>query len=196
MATEIELKAHVHNSEELKLLLSKKAEYLYAFEKRDNYWFAEKPGLPPSGLRIRTEKRCFPDGNEESLTMATYKVKEVRDGIEINDEREFSVEPAFVLEDFLKLLGLKPVRSKEKRGWAFSKNGLTAELAEVKGLGWFVELEIIVTAEGDTVHAGNTDGIFAQEKKRLLDFLDSLGITREAIESRFYSEMLAEAANR
>ena len=187
MATEIELKAHVQNNEELRLTLSAKAEYLYSFDKNDSYWLAEKSGMPPSGLRIRSEKRSFPDGKEESLCFVTCKNKEVRDGIEINDEREFSVEPAFEFEEFIRKLGFKPVRSKEKRGWAFSKNGITAELLEVKGLGWFIELEIIAnTSNAETFEAG---------KKRLLDLLTDLGIANDAIESRFYSEMLYEAAN-
>ena len=187
MATEIELKAHVNDSEELRITLSGKAEFLHSFEKKDCYWFAEKSGLPSSGFRIRSEKRSFPDGKEVSLCFATYKNKEVRDGIEINDEREFSVEPAVEFEEFISKLGLKPARSKEKRGWAYSKNGITAELVEVKGLGWFIEMEIIS-------HTANAE-TFAAGKKRLLDFLAEIGVANDAIESRFYSEMLNEAAN-
>ena len=183
MVTEIELKAHVQNTEELRLLLSEKAEYLYAFEKNDKYWYAENMSLLPSGLRIRSEKRLFPDKREESLTLVTYKNKEVRDGIEVNEEREFTVIPAPEFEEFLKRTGLKPGRSKEKRGWAFSRDGITVELVEVKGLGWFVELEIIAEAKNEET--------FTKGKKRLLDFLSGLGIKNEAIESRFYSEMLA-----
>ena len=187
MATEIELKAHVHNNEELRLTLSEKAEYLYSFEKKDSYWLAETSGLPSSGIRIRGEKRIFPDRNEISLCLVTYKNKEVRDGIEINDEREFSVEPASEFEEFIIKLEFKPVRSKEKQGWAFSKNGITAELVEVKCLGWFIELEIIAnTADEET---------FVTGKKRLLDLLAELGITEDAIESRFYSVMLSEASS-
>jgi len=211
MVTEIELKAHVHNSEELRLLLLEKAEYLYGFEKKDKYWFAEESalqggsaflrcddvkcpgaGLSPSGLRIRCEKRSYPDGKEESLTLATYKKKELKDGIEVNDEREFTVNPASEFEEFLKRLGLKPERSKEKRGWAFSKNGIITELVEVKGLGWFVELEIIVNAmNGELMN----EEAFAQGKKSLMDLLFDLGVTKEAIESRFYSEMLSSVTD-
>ena len=187
MVTEIELKAHIHNSEEMMPVLSEKAEFLYAFIKKDTYWFSGGLELPPSGLRIRSEKRTFPDGREESFTMATYKNKEVRNGIEINDEREFTVEPVSEFEEFLKRMRLKPARSKEKHGWAFSKDGITAELVEVKGLGWFVELEIIAKAGHGS---GNNEKTFAEGRKRLLDFLGGLGIAEEAIESRYYTEML------
>jgi len=182
MVTEIELKAHIRSSEELKRKLSQKAEYLYAFEKKDEYWYNDESTLLPSGLRIRDEKRIFPDGREESLTLATYKNKEVRDNIEINDEREFNVAPIVAFEEFLRRIGLKPGRSKQKRGWAFLKDSITAELVEVKDLGWFIELEIVTQ--------DRNEGAFAQGKKRLLELLSDLGITEEAIESRFYSEML------
>ena len=196
MAVEIELKAHVTNWDALKRLLSEKAEYLWAFEKTDTYWFPEKnsfPWFPPSGLRLRREKRCSKKGTETSLCLVTYKNKEVKDGIEVNDEREFEVsapkrQSAVVFEEFLKKIGLIPGSSKKKRGWAFSREGINAELVEVEGLGWFVELEII-----DPIHAdSDMEAAFTEGKKRLLEFLDFLGIEREAIESRFYTEMLKE----
>jgi adenylate cyclase class 2 len=190
MVTEIELKARVQNSEDLKLLLCEKAEFLYAFEKQDSYWEpTEASDLPPSGLRIRREKRTFQDGKVESLTLVTFKTKEVRDGIEINDEREFSVKPEPLFEEFLRRLRLRPGVSKKKRGWAFIRKGINAELMEVSGLGWFLELEII--AEG--VQAGGSrEENFTEGKKRLLDFLSGLGIAEEAIESRYYTQMLKE----
>jgi adenylate cyclase class IV len=53
-----------------------------------------------------------------------------------------------------------------------------------------VELEIIVNTINDDI---TIEEVFVQGKKKLLDFLDSLGIKREAIESRFYSDMLNSA---
>ena len=197
MVTEIELKAHVRDSEALRLLLAEKAEYLGSFEKNDTYWSNDKinfgeihpgvPGLPPSGLRVRTENRVLPDGTNMEATFATYKNKEVRDGIEINNEQEFEVRSRSchsipVFEDFLRRIGLKPGAAKKKRGWAFSYEGITVELLEVESLGWFVELEIIAD--------NNREETFARGKQRLLDFLATIGIAKEAIESRFYSEML------
>ena len=183
MATEIELKAHVKDSKALRLLLSKKAEYICSFEKEDAYWSSERDlQLPAQGLRLRRETRRFPDGKSEQTCLVTRKIKSVKDGIEINDEREFEVRPAEEFEDFLKKIGLEISFAKRKRGWAFFRGGINAELVEVEGLGWFIELEILA------------DDNFAdsrpEEKERLLNFLNSLGIEREAIESRFYSQML------
>ena len=183
MATEIELKARIENHEALKNLLMEKAKYLAAFEKADCYYFLpELSDYFPSGVRVRREKRTFPDGTEKSASCVTYKKKEVKDGIEVNDEREFEVRPVEGFEGFLGRLGFKPGTAKKKRGWAFGRDGITAELVEVEGLGWFIELEIISEKIPETAFAG--------EKNRLLAFLDNLGVSREAIESQFYSQML------
>ena len=185
MPKEIELKAHVDDSKTLKNLLEKKAEYLYAFEKDDSYFFpAEFSAHFPSGVRIRSEKRTFPDGHIKSACFLTYKVKDVREGIEINDEHEFEVsstsgQPSEGFKEFLTKLELKQGISKSKKGWAFSDKGITMELVEVAKLGWFLELEII---------SSNAD--VSKEKMRLLDCLKDLNIDKEAIESRFYSQML------
>ena len=196
MATEIELKAHVRDSEALKKLLSQKAELKGAFEKRDVYWFGpETSAFPVTKLRIRRENRSFADGTEKSLCLVTYKAKEENDGIETNDELEFEVNPVEEFEEFLKKAGLKAGAGKRKHGWVFSKTispatelaaaELCAELVEVDSLGWFIELEILVRAEDKS--AKTLEGA----RKTLLAFLDSLGIEREAIESRFYLDMLS-----
>ena len=192
MATEIELKARVLDSEALKVLLHEKAEYSCAFEKEDCYWF-DTSGLALPRLRLRREKRVFPDGSDESAIFVTYKNKELRGGIEVNDEHEFAVNPGPEFEDFLSKIGFTPGISKRKRGWAFTHDGINAELAEVEGLGWFVELEIVTAGRhaGD-INTGDREKAVTAAGKKLLDFLDCLGIERKAIESRFYTEMLKE----
>jgi len=188
MVTEIELKAHVRDSEALRKILSGKAELNGAFEKRDVYWFGpESSTLTVTKLRVRKEKRSFADGTENSVCLVTYKAKEEYHGIEINDELEFEVEPVEAFEAFLKKAGLKPGAGKTKRGWAFVKERITAELVEVDGLGWFIELEILVGAKD------KSEETITKTRKTLLAFLDDLGIEREAIESRFYLDLLSSA---
>jgi len=210
MVKEIELKAHVIDSEAFKTILSGKAEYSSAFEKRDVYWFGQEagghnasglktPNLPVTKIRVRKEKRSFIDGTEKSRCLVTYKVKEEYNGIELNDELEFEVEPVEEFEGFLKIAGLKPGASKRKSGWVYTKAvsfaseprsaditaELEAELTEVDGLGWFIELEILLDAED------KSEETFAKARETLLAFLDDLGVEREAIESRYYLDMLA-----
>ena len=188
---EIELKAHVADNELIKLLLFKKAEYRYAFEKEDTYWFLDNVlECDPRRLRIRSEKRSLPDGREESFTYLTHKIKEVRNGLEVNNEREFEIsssskKTAEEFSEVLRIIGFEPGVSKVKCGFTFSYDGINAELCEVGKLGWFLELEIIAdNKREETVSEG---------RKRLLNFLADMCIDNEAIESRFYSEMLRNA---
>jgi len=197
LAIEIELKARVMDSEALRLLLFEKAQYLYSFEKEDTYYFpTDNSDIPKSGVRLRAESRNFSGGAEKKTAYVTYKTKEVRDGIEINDENEFEIRSTrnnagMVFDGFLKMMGLRPGYSKRKKGWAFSKDEINAELLQVEKLGWFLELEIVV----DDIEApDNKDAIVEEKRKRLMDFLSNLGIEKDAIESRYYSEMLKEPA--
>jgi len=194
MAKEFELKAHIANYGAMKDLLEKKANFLWEFEKKDAYWtLVNSPMFPGPQFRLRREKLTFPDKSEKSTCLATYKTKEKMDGMEINNEKEFEVIPASgqsenAFEEFLQAAGLKKGISKVKRGWAFSREDIKAELCEIESLGWFIELEILV--DDDTPDTGDS---VRENRDRLLKFLDSLGVEREAIESRFYLEMLALA---
>jgi adenylate cyclase class 2 len=200
LAVEIELKAHVKDSEALKSLLFEKAEYLCAFEKEDTYYFPlGNSNIPRSGIRLRGESKTFPDGTVKKTAYVTYKTKEIRDGIEVNDEKEFEVCSAqyntvIAFDEFLKMTGLEPGFSKHKRGWVFSKDGINAELLEVEKLGWFLEIEIILNdVERDTIN-NTIETTINEKKKQILEFLSDLGIEKNAIESRYYSEMLKEFA--
>jgi len=186
MVTEIEIKAHVRYNEDVKALLSRKAEYSCAFEKQDVYWFGpDVSAFPVKKLRVRREKRCLADGTEESICLVTYKSKEENNGIEVNDELEFEVKPVEEFEEFLGKAGLKAGASKRKQGWVYLKEKISAELAEVDGLGWFVELEILADAND------KSEETVQEARESLLAFLDSLGIERDAIERRFYLDMLS-----
>ena len=186
MAAEIELKAHVKDYTALRVLLMEKAELLGAFEKEDRYYLNTGASLR---LRVRREKRIFPDGTERFYTFLTHKTKELRDGIEANEEREFEIKPVSGsnnddFEFILNSLGLKKDFSKKKKGWAYLKDGINVDLCEVEGLGWFLELELLAGRK--------TEETLMPAREKLLDLLNELGIAQEKIESRFYSQMLCD----
>ena len=184
MAAEIELKAHVKDYSVLRILLTEKAELIGAFEKEDRYYINNAASLR---LRVRREKRVFSDGTERFYNFLTHKSKEVRDGIEVNEEREFEIKPVSPsnYDDFeyiLASLGFKKDFSKKKKGWAYLKDGINVDLCEVEGLGWFLELELLTGRKSEET--------LEPAGKKLLALLDELGIPQEEIESRFYSQML------
>ncbi|WP_148257259.1 CYTH domain-containing protein [Treponema primitia] len=208
MAVEIELKAGISNFETVKDRISSLAGTPLFFEKDDCYWITPVPpeSFPKSGVRVRRETFTQKDGKREAKTLVTYKSKEVRDGIEVNDEREFIVSDGDTFGELLNRLGLVPGTRKFKEGWAWSWQGITTELCQVKGfnpgnppvypppgktlpeikLGWFAELEILAE--------DNSPETVAAARNRLLEFLDKIGITRDRIEERYYSELLTQFA--
>ncbi|MDR3171079.1 MAG: class IV adenylate cyclase [Treponema sp.] len=183
MAIEIELKAWVDDSQELKKVLCSLAGYPAAFEKADAYWYpvGTETALS-SGVRIREVAATDATGKVTRTIWVTYKIKEVREGIEVNDEREFEVSDKATFEELLRRVGLEPGVAKHKQGWAWEYEGITVELAQVAGLGWFVELEILADTGGEDIVAG--------ARTRLLACLHQLGIAENRIESRYYTEML------
>jgi adenylate cyclase class 2 len=200
MSNEIELKAWVDDSAELSATLSMIAQFEFEYVKEDDYWFpsdkfpadAANP-LPKSGVRIRKEKTVDVDENEHNFVLVTYKTKEIRDGIEINNENEFTlaaapdapIETAIInFEDLLGKLYLQRGYSKKKQGFSYTYNNITVELSLVDRLGWFLELEIITeTDDAETLTAA---------RNALLNFLSQTGIGEDKIETKYYSELLKE----
>jgi adenylate cyclase class 2 len=189
MAIEIELKAWVDDPGAVREKLDALARYNGEFLKEDRYWKQENPAdgppsLPLSGVRIRKESGRDAGGRGRRAITVTWKSKETREGLEVNDEREFSVSDAESFGELLGRLGLKPAASKRKSGFSWDYGGITAELTEVAGLGWFAELEII--------RGSGTPETVSAARRRLLDLLAKLGIGEDRIEPRYYTELLAE----
>lgn len=199
MAFEIELKAWVDDRQAVERRIGELADLTADFEKEDRYWIPLEPAggrgaLPVSGVRVRRETVSARDGAVESFTLVTYKTKEVRDGIEINEEKEFMLKAApdgdgdaaafKAFEELLERLGLAPGRHKKKWGRSWKYGGITVELSDVERLGCFLELEILAgDSGGETVE---------RARKSLLGLLALIGIKEDRIETRYYNEMLAE----
>jgi adenylate cyclase class 2 len=131
---------------------------------------------------VRKEKNTAPAGTVSRTVHVTYKVKEIRDNMEINDEKEFDVSEAGFFEDLLACLGLEKKDCKQKKGFSYQIDGITAELLELSGLGSFIELEIL--------SADDKNETIAAARSRLYKLLAELGVPETAIESRYYTEML------
>ncbi|MDR1230789.1 MAG: class IV adenylate cyclase [Spirochaetaceae bacterium] len=191
MSCEIELKAHAEDPEAVKKRLSRLGVWGGSYTKEDCYWKADagNSALPASGLRVRHESRKLPDGTiDDAACIVTFKTKEKRDGIEVNEENEFSVSDGDTFSALLPRLGLHEDYRKRKTGEVWIADGdITAELAEVsdsrRSLGVFLELEIIADNDSPaTVKAA---------RARLLALLAACGLPEHRIEPRYYAEMLS-----
>jgi adenylate cyclase class 2 len=199
---EIEIKAWAEDPEGIGRLVSRFAVYGGEFLREDEYWLrgeaadgkangkaagkaegcGKSSGIPMMSIRLRRESRTDPGGKLRRTVWVTYKAKEVREGVEVNDEREFEVSDGDVFAELLGRLGFERGQTKTKQGRVWTWEGVTAELSEVRGLGWFVELEIVAdNGRPETVAAA---------RSRLLNLLGKLGIGKEKIEGRYYTELL------
>ena len=189
MATEIELKAHLNDFEPVKERLSAIGNYCRSHAKSDSYWLSTQAAAP--GVRVRREHGLDKDGRAYESVFVTLKNKTISGGIEINDEREFSVSDAILFEEMLENLGLYKVMHKEKNGWAWeilpqsaTEPPILAEISLVKNLGWFLELEIM--AEDDN------NRTVTDSRRLLFSLLETLEITEECIEEKTYAQMLSD----
>ena len=214
MAVEIELKAHLDDFAPVKERLSVLGEYCRSYTKSDTYWLPRQTAARqlvasiPSGVRVRRDRGIDADGAAHEAILVTYKTKEISDGIEVNDESEFTVSDAAPFETLLGHLGLSEAIRKEKQGWAWNippaaepsapmtvtsgasvteQPPILAELSSVAGLGWFLEIEI---------QAANDQRQTVEEsRRRLLALLEKLEIPPDRIEPRPYTVMLKEVKN-
>lgn len=200
MSLEIELKAWVDDVDALRAVLEREAKFLYHYKKDDLYWFAKDKGsnrvnnLPFSGLRVRREARTFKDEKlNEEIILVTYKTKEKRQGIEVNTEEEFEVAGGISsFEGLIERLGLERGYTKQKRGSLYRAGKINAELSRVEKLGTFIELEIL-SGDDDSVCEESAHYVNSVHTE-LFDFLSRLGISKDKIETRYYSELLQQLA--
>jgi len=198
MATEIELKVRLNDYASVKERLSVVGNYCRSYKKSDCYWLPVQPvngttagmSIPATGVRVRRDSGIEADGFVHESVLATYKIKNISGGIEVNHECEFTVSDAGMFEELLSRLGLRSAVRKEKEGWAWTipsqiagQAPILAELSMVKNLGWFLEIEIL--ADNDC------EQTVQESRERLFALLEKLEIPKEWIEDRPYTVMLA-----
>jgi len=188
MATEIELKVRLNDYASVKERLSVVGNYCRSYKKSDCYWLPAQPDT--TGVRVRRDSGIDADGSAHESILATYKIKNISGGIEVNRECEFTVSDAGMFEELLSRLGLRGAVRKEKEGWAWiipsqiaGQAPILAELSMVKNLGWFLEIEIL--ADNDC------EQTVQESRGRLFALLEKLEIPKEWIEDRPYTVMLA-----
>ncbi len=187
MSFEIEAKVRIENGEELErltVLLDQQGRLGEEFHKRDIYYapdgadFTHEKADTDMLIRLRYTGR-----DNDDRAIVTKKVKSFSGNVEVNRETEFTVEPAASFTDLLLSLGYRSYIEKEKRGRSYHFSGALIELCNVRGLGWFIEIEILVPDEGEEVKREYT-------VEKLMGVFDILGISRERMEPRYYIEML------
>ena len=183
MAIEVELKAWVDEPQALARLLETRFRFAGSYLKEDRYYRIQSDaGKPAVEFRLRREGEGW---------IVTSKEKAIQDGVEVNREHEFGVSDGDSFDRFARHIGAKLFITKAKRGKRFrdeslGSEGVTIELSEVEGLGWFVEIECLV----DPDRAEEVP----KARERVRGLLATLGVGERLVEPRYYIDMLAELA--
>jgi len=195
---EVELKAHVRDRAAVEARVASFAVLDGPVDKLDAYWHGPD-------WRLARGKKGFRVRAEDGRSVVTFKNKKSEGGIEINREREFGISDPEAFIEFAQRLGCEPFYTKRKRGVRYRvdpcergvgaagdglggeacRGAATIEIVEVEGLGHFIEIEILLPDEEPAAVA------LAQGEIR--GFLSRAGVSEEAIEPRYYSELLMQA---
>lgn len=174
MANEIEIKARIDYGK-AESFLKENAKFKKKYFKKDIYFAKEQSDNINEMLRLRKERGGY---------VFTAKTRKMVEKTEINDEREISVSRRAsknILSFIKEVLGYEEYVKKEKRGKAFIYKGVLVEISKVKGLGEFVELELL-----------NSEKTQEEQIRLLKEVLSDLSLSESDIEEKPYVKMLKE----
>ncbi|MFA5448283.1 MAG: CYTH domain-containing protein [Sphaerochaeta sp.] len=180
MALEVELKAHIADPRRLQVTLEglEGISEATAIDKQDCYI---GPDADTFVVRLRSEN--------DTLAI-THKKRTIADGVETNQEIEFSTElrQKGAVLDLFAVLGYTEQLTKRKTGLRYTLEAvdelgpLTIEVCEVSPLGWFLEMEYLV----------DDPSLVEKARRALLQTLSLVEIDRSLVESRPYMNLLKE----
>lgn len=135
--------------------------------KKDAYYFFPKNGV----VRSRT-----------SGARSTFDIKyrEVSDGVEKNVELEWLVADQEKWQSYLDKLGIKALVEKQKTGYSYDLKEATLELNEIEGLGYYLEIEVLVSKASEVELA----------KQKIEKLFKAWGYETHDFEKRSYLELL------
>ncbi len=179
---EIEIKANVYDKASLLDFLYKNAKHKKKYYKKDFYYGVFKSNAcdRDTWIRMRLERGGY---------TFTSKSRILEDGIEFNIERNMPCtkkQSKLIIKFIEQVLQMKLYVVKEKKGRAFIYKNTLVEVSSVKGLGDFVEIEILENKLSDI-----TDKV-----SFLKQILAELSIDESCIETRLYIDLLSNNQNK
>lgn len=158
------------------VLARKKVKEIAKFVRRehkiDEYYTLQKKGYPEKSLRVRK------NGNKREVNFKEWM--SYKKGVHVKKEVEFDVSD---VRDFFELLGNFGFRKwlmKDKKTELYEMDdGIHIELNNVKGLGWFIEIEILCR-----------ESAVNEARKKIIKIRKKLGFGKKNIEKRGYTKLL------
>jgi len=186
---EIVLKAHVNNKQETAKKLSTFATYKKHVEKHDVYWLLQNTHSKiEKNILVRIREEISNTNNKEKKEyLITYKHKSLQfdkenKAYEVNNEYEFRIDDKTPFEVILKDSGYHVKVKKNKSTDIWQVENASLELSTIDLLGDFLEIEILSKT--------NDEKTVKLYRNQLFKLLQKSGLSRDAIENRYYSEMI------
>lgn len=190
MRTEVEIKAWVDDMKALRERVAARYAHAGSYVKEDVYYRLPGDGAGTGAPSQRAggqgayagaiEFRLRIDSGE---AIVTAKRKSIVDGVEVNDEMEYTVSDPAAFERFAEYLGAAVFSRKRKTGDRYKAGAATIELSHVDRLGDFIEIERLVESDDPA--------LISQADREVRRLLDELGIPASKVEPRYYVDMLA-----
>lgn len=168
---EVEAKIKVRDVSAVRERIKKIAKFAGVENKLDEYYALDVKKYPAKSLRIRRMGKDAIINFKESVNYA--------DGVHAKKEVEFKISDLPGALDLLEDFGFKKWIKKEKRTELYKTKNASIELNKVKGLGWFVEIEILCTKNR-----------IDWARKEVLRIIDELDFDEKDIEKSGYTKAL------
>lgn len=172
---EVESKIRVKNVPEARRRIKSIASFVENERKKDTYFtFGSVKGYPKKGLRVRDK------GDKVEVNFKQWI--SYKKGVHAKKEVEFQVSDLSGFFELLKEFGFKEWVKKDKFTELYrTKDKVNVELNNVKGLGWFIEIEIL--CQKNEVE---------KSRKRVDELIEVLGFGKKDIEGKGYTRLLWE----
>ncbi len=175
---EVEAKISVKDVAKIRKKIKEIARFVRKETKKDDYYSLEYFQYPEKSLRVR---------NKGAIREVNFKKRlSYKNGIYAKKEVQFEISDLKGFFDLIYDFGLRRWLHKEKTTELYiTKDGVNIELNRVKGLGWFLELEVLCPLKDVN-----------SSRKKVANVREKLGFSEKDSEVRGYTKQLWGLKNR
>ena len=171
---EVEAKIPIRDVSDVRRRIKEIARFVRREKKKDDYYSLEYFQYPEKSLRVR---------DKGSVREVNFKRrKSYAHGVHAKTEVQFEISDVKGFFELIHDFGFRKWLHKEKTTELYStSNGVNIELNHVKGLGWFIEIEVLC-APSDVIKA----------RQKVIAVRKALGFSEKDSEKQGYTKQLWE----
>ena len=169
---EVETKIPINNVSDVRRRIKKIAKFIKKENKKDDYYSLEYFNYPEKSLRVRDKGRV--------REVNFKRRKSFAGGVYAKTEVQFQISDTMGFFELIDDFGFRKWLHKEKTTELYkTRDGVNIELNYVKGLGWFLEIEVLCSPN----HV-------ASARRKVIAVRSALGFSERDTEPRGYTKQL------